>query len=56
MPITQLLMSSASMSTNVTNDDSESSFNACITILNFKKNPHMVLPQTTIYTIIGVYR
>jgi hypothetical protein len=35
---------------------SESPVSACLTILNFKKNPHMVLPQTTIYAIIGVYR
>ena len=44
---------------NVTSDDlvdNDSSISACLTILNFKKNPHMVLPQTTIYSIIGVYR
>ena len=36
--------------------DTDSPISACLTILNFKKNPHMVLSQTTIYTIILVYR
>ena len=36
--------------------DNDSPISACLTILNFKKNPHMVLSQTTIYTIILVYR
>ncbi len=49
----------SSLLSNMTTDemsDNDSPFSACMTILNFKKNPHMVLPQTTIYAIIGVYR
>jgi hypothetical protein len=54
-----LFLTSATNGTNVTTDDwgsNDSSYAACLTILNFKKNPHLVLPQTTIYAIIGVYR
>ena len=53
------LLSTSSLLSNMTTDemaDNDSPFSACMTILNFKKNPHMVLPQTTIYAIIGVYR
>ncbi len=41
---------------NLTSDESYSPFSACMTILNFKKNPPMMLGQHTIYLIIVVYR